>query len=65
VNLTVDRCNKETKRGTHGDGHGLYLMVQANGRKSWVYRYQINGLRRHVGLGGYPATGLALPFTHI
>ena len=38
---------------------GLYLKVTDSGTKSWIYRFQIAGKRRDMGLGRYPATGLA------
>lgn len=37
--------------GMHADGQGLYLRVQASGAKSWIYRFQLNGKRREMGLG--------------
>jgi integrase len=43
---------KNAKPGTHGDGDGLYLHVTAAGSKSWILRYQLNGKRRDLGLGG-------------
>ena len=47
------------EEGVHGDGNGLYLQVAANGTKSWIYRYQLDGRRRSMGLGGYPSISLA------
>lgn len=44
--------------GTHGDGDGLYLIVQPNGRRSWIFRYQLNKRRRDMGLGSYPLVSL-------
>ncbi|MEM9303208.1 MAG: integrase arm-type DNA-binding domain-containing protein [Pseudomonadota bacterium] len=41
------------------DGRGLYLIIQPNGTKSWVYRYTCAGKRRRMGLGGYPSVTLA------
>jgi integrase len=41
------------------DGGGLYLRVVASGTKSWVYRFQIDGRRRDMGLGPYPDISLA------
>jgi integrase len=48
------------------DGGGLYLRVAAPGRdktqpcaKSWVFRFQLNGKRRDMGLGSYPDVSLA------
>jgi len=38
--------------GLHSDGHGLYLKVnKAKGTKAWVYRFQLNGSRREMGMG--------------
>jgi len=37
--------------GRYNDGGGLYLMIRKTGRKSWVYRYQVNGRTRDMGLG--------------
>src|SRR3954468_23740431 len=41
------------------DGAGLYLRVSASGAKSWVFRFQLDGKRRDMGLGPYPEIGLA------
>lgn len=43
---------KHAKEGMHADGSGLYLLVSKAGAKSWIFRYQINGRRREMGLGG-------------
>ena len=43
----------------HGDGNGLYLRVTGSGSRSWMQRIVIHGRRRDLGLGGYPAIGLA------
>jgi len=37
--------------GKHADGRGLYLQVSKWGTKSWIFRYQLNGRRREMGLG--------------
>lgn len=47
-----------TEPGTYEDGNGLRLVVSKTGRKSWVFRYQINGKRREMGLGKYPGRSL-------
>ncbi|HEY1244597.1 MAG TPA: integrase arm-type DNA-binding domain-containing protein [Hyphomicrobiaceae bacterium] len=44
--------------GMHGDGAGLYLQVTATGR-SWIFRYQLDGRRREMGLGSLDNVGLA------
>jgi integrase len=43
----------------YADGDGLYLQVSSGGTKSWVYRYQIAGTRRDMGLGPVPLFSLA------
>ena len=37
--------------GMHADGGGLYLQVAKGGGRSWIFRYQVNGRRREMGLG--------------
>lgn len=46
--------------GRYADGGGLYLFVQADGRRSWVFRYRdrITGKLRDKGLG--PAWDVSL-----
>jgi len=55
----TDRSVKTVGEGRHGDGDGLQLIVSASGRRKWVLRYQLNGVRRDMGLGPYPAIGLS------
>ena len=57
--LTSAKVKTITKPGMHGDGNGLYLNVTSSGSRSWIQRMMIGGRRRELGLGGYPATGLA------
>ncbi|MBO0735181.1 MAG: DUF4102 domain-containing protein [Alphaproteobacteria bacterium] len=35
------------------DGGGLYLRVSQSGTKAWVFRFQLEGRRRDMGLGPY------------
>ncbi|MDP2030767.1 MAG: integrase arm-type DNA-binding domain-containing protein [Thiobacillus sp.] len=42
---------KHAKTGYWLDGNGLYLQVSESGAKSWIYRFQLNGKRREMGLG--------------
>src|SRR5690554_1587001 len=44
------------------DGNGLYLIIRPSGTRSWSFRYTCRdtGKGRKLGLGGYPATSLAL-----
>jgi Arm DNA-binding domain len=55
----TDRSVKTVGEGRHGDGDGLQLIVSTSGRRKWVLRYQLNGVRRDMGLGPYPAIGLS------
>lgn len=59
VALTPADCDRITRRGRHLDAEGLYLLVARGGSKNWIYRYQHEGRRRELGLGGYPAVSLA------
>ncbi|MAI48118.1 MAG: DUF4102 domain-containing protein [Hyphomicrobiaceae bacterium TMED74] len=45
--------------GRHSDGKGLMLLVKKSGARSWVFRYQLDGKRRDMGLGPYPEINLA------
>ena len=45
--------------GRHHTGDTLYLMVWPSARKSWVQRLTIEGKRKDLGLGPYPAVSLA------
>ena len=45
--------------GRHPVGETLYLMVWPSARKSWVQRLTIEGKRKDLGLGPYPAVSLA------
>jgi integrase len=38
-------------RGMYADGNGLYLRVQESGSKSWIFRFQLDGKRREMGIG--------------
>jgi integrase len=60
IDKLSDRTVKSKKAaGYHADGNGLYLCVKPTGAKSWILRYMIAGKAREMGLGGYPAIGLA------
>ena len=57
--LSAAKVKAIKKPGMHGDGNGLYLRVTASGSRSWMQRMVIHGRRRDMGLGSYPAIGLA------
>lgn len=56
--LNPTQVKNQTGPGTYEDGEGLRLVVRANGTKSWVLRFQLEGKRREMGLGGFPAVSL-------
>ena len=41
------------------DGHGLFLLVNPNGRKGWRLKYRFNGKEKLLSLGPYPEVSLA------
>lgn len=57
--LSATRVKILREAGRYGDGDGLYLVVAKTGTKSWVQRIVSEGVRRDVGLGGYPDVSLA------
>ncbi len=48
-----------TTPGKHGDGGGLYLDIDKDGRRRWIFLAIRDGKRREMGLGGCPAVSLA------
>lgn len=60
LNTLNDVKAKNAKKvGRHSDGGGLYLNVAKGGSKSWLFMWTRDGKRREMGLGPYPAIGLA------
>ncbi len=60
LNKLSDVSAKAAKKpGRLSDGGGLYLNVTATGSKSWLFMWVMNGKRREMGLGAYPAVSLA------
>ena len=59
--LTALGIGKLGTPGKYYDGvHGLFLQVYPSGAKCWQQRLTVSpGRRRTLGLGGYPAVGLA------
>ncbi len=45
--------------GMYADGSGLYLQVATKAARSWIYRYQLEGKRRDMGLGPVETVTLA------
>ena len=57
--LTAVKVKGLSDPGRYGDGDGLYLTIARGGSKSWIQRIVIDGRRRDIGLGGFPAVTLA------
>jgi integrase len=49
--LSVKEIESNDKPGLYCDGNGLYLQVSQQKTKSWVFRFQIAGRPRKMGLG--------------
>ncbi len=59
--LTAAKLKTELAPGRYHDGGnlGLYLRVEANGKRYWIQRTTIRGKRTEMGLGSYPMISLA------
>jgi hypothetical protein len=55
----AQKLKPQSKRVEVHDANGLYLVIQPSGKKSWAYRYRVDGKSRKLTLGSYPAIGLA------
>lgn len=52
MRLTAKRIARLRKRiGRYPDGHGLYLQIASAGAASWLFRYEVAGRERMLGLG--------------
>ncbi|RRW40375.1 site-specific integrase [Pseudomonas luteola] len=56
--LTPKLVKALSEPGSYQDGRGLQLRISAQLRKSWIYRYMINGRRHDLSVGSYPAVSL-------
>jgi integrase len=50
---------KHTEPGRYAVGHGLYLQISEWHTRSWIFRYQRDGVARHMGLGSCEYVTLA------
>ena len=59
--LTAKQVEVLTDAGRHSVGDGLYLEVDQNKNRRWIFRYQLDNKRRNKGLGAYDSktNGLA------
>ncbi len=60
MRLSATKAKALRKPGRYTDGAGLHLFIGKSGKKSWVQRITVEGKRRDIGLGGFPAVSLAL-----
>jgi integrase len=56
--LTAQQVNNAGP-GRHGDGNGLYLVVDESLARRWVLRAMVSGKRKDIGLGGTQIVSLA------
>jgi hypothetical protein len=56
---TVSNAKPGDKDKRLNDGNGLYLLLKPTGAKWWRLDYSIDGKRKTLSPGVYPATGLA------
>lgn len=57
--LTARKVESLREPGMIADGGGLYFRVTRTGGRGWIFRYMLDGKRRDLGLGPYPAVSLA------
>ena len=50
--LSATQAAKLKAPGRHSDGGGLYLFIDAYGRRRWIFMYARDGKRTELGLGG-------------
>lgn len=58
--LTVKGAAALSTPGRHGDGGGLYMVIDAAGARRWSFLFQWRGKTREMGLGSVNAVPLAL-----
>jgi integrase len=57
--LTDRKVKTHSSPGLLADGGGLYLQVSNSGSKSWIFRFQVSGRRRDMGLGSVEKVSLS------
>jgi integrase len=57
--LTARQVETRKTPGLIADGGGLYLQIAPTGARTWIYRFQIAGRRRDMGLGSASVFSLA------
>jgi hypothetical protein len=57
--LQVRNAKAREKPYKLSDGYGLFLHISKSGRKTWRYRYKIDGSESTYVLGEYPQMNLS------
>lgn len=57
--LSAVKFAKLAAAGRYCDGGGLYLQIGKDGSRSWIFRFQMRGKVRDMGLGSAAIIGLA------
>ena len=58
--LSAREVETLTEPGRHADGGNLYLSIDDEGRRRWVFMYVRNGKQRELGLGSAAKGGVSL-----
>ena len=58
--LSAREVETLTEPGRHADGGNLYLSIDDEGRRRWVFMYVRNGKQREAGLGSAGKGGVSL-----
>jgi len=59
TNIQAKQAQPEAKDRKLFDSHGLYLLVKANGRKYWRFKYRFAGKEKLLAFGVYPEVSLS------
>lgn len=62
--LSATFVAKTKEPGRHSDGGGLYLFIDADGRRRWIFMFTKSGKRTELGLGSARDLSLADARTH-
>lgn len=57
--MTAAKLKTLRRPGRYRADPTLFLFIKDTGARSWVQRLTVDGVRREIGLGGYPTVGLA------
>ncbi|WP_446810281.1 tyrosine-type recombinase/integrase [Methylomonas sp. 2BW1-5-20] len=57
--ISIRTAKAEAKDKRLNDGEGLYLLVKPNGSKWWRFDYSVDGRRKTLSVGVYPAVSLS------